>query len=421
MLKASALYMVIIIALVIGVICSSLIASAYFYRAQYQKTARYSLLQNNLTSGINILLAGDDTTYEQEKTFSLFQTETDTVTINRIFWGLYDIGTVKAFIQKDTLYQSLSIAHTLDSGKWAVLYLPDDERPLAVSGKTRIKGNVFIPPAGVNQAYIDNQAYSGDKRLIIGKIQNSQKTLPALNAARLEKFKELLDQKHDTISILSGDTLQNSFLQATRVFSFRKKVTTLQNICLKGNIILFSDTTLTIDSTASLTNVLVFARSIIVKSGFRGQCQLYATDTIGVGQRALFSYPSCLGILRFGAITGKPTEAKINLQSNCSFSGLIFTYEKAKNVFAPLIDIGKNTKIKGQVYSQGLLEFHDQAEVDGSVFTATFLYQTSFTRYENYINNTTLDESLLSPYYLTSDLVPVAASTKKILQWLDLK
>jgi hypothetical protein len=56
MLKASALYLVIVITLVIGVICSSLIVVAYFYREQYQRAFRYDALQNNLNSGINILI-----------------------------------------------------------------------------------------------------------------------------------------------------------------------------------------------------------------------------------------------------------------------------------------------------------------------------------------------------------------------------
>jgi len=420
MLKASALYMVIIIALVIGIICSSLVVTAYFYRLQYQKTDRFSTLQNNLSSAINILMASEDTTYLKKTTFSLFNTDADSVAVQKLFWGVYDIGVARAFIQKDTLYKTFSLANSLDSTKWAALYLADDQRPLGLSGKTTIKGNAFIPPAGVNQAYVNNEAYSGDKRLIIGTKHDSQKYLPALDADRLERFKTLLKEKRTVdISLLKGGSVNNPFLSPTQIVSFGNHVTTLKNISLSGNIILFSDTALVIDSTAVLNHIIVFAKSITVHSGFHGNCQLFVTDTMGIGRNCRFSYPSCLGLLRFDAPGIVNTMAQISLQNKCAFSGLIFTYEKEKSIIPPIIHIGSKVKVKGQIYSQGFLEFDDYAEVDGSVTTAKFLYQSSFTRYENYINNTVIDDTALSPYYLSSDLIPVTTAKKKIVQWLE--
>src|SRR5258707_924804 len=188
MLKASALYIVIIIALVIAVLCSSLIVAAYFYKTQYQKKFRYDQLDNNVSSGINLLLASTDTAYSGGKTFSLFNNDADSVSLKRFFWGLYDIGIAEAFIQKDTLFKTFSIANTIDSTKWAALYLIDEDRPFSLSGKTMIRGDAYIPKAGVQQAYVDNKAYEGDKRLIIGTKHNSDKKLPTLDENRLKQL-----------------------------------------------------------------------------------------------------------------------------------------------------------------------------------------------------------------------------------------
>src|SRR5437588_11830421 len=84
MIKSSSLYIVIVIALVIAVLCSSLIATAYYYRAEYQKKFRYDQLQNNLGSGINILLTTSDSTYRREKIFSLFNKGDDSVSLQKI-------------------------------------------------------------------------------------------------------------------------------------------------------------------------------------------------------------------------------------------------------------------------------------------------------------------------------------------------
>ena len=419
MLKASALYMVIIIALVIGLICSSLIVAAYFYKAQYQQKNRYDQLENNLQSGVNILLASEDSTYNQEKTISLFNNDADSLILKKITWGIFDIGCVKAFIQKDTLYKAFSMANAIDSSKWAAIYLIDEDRPFSLSGKTTIRGDGYIPKAGVQEAYINNMAYQGDKRLIIGNKRFSAKTLPVLNIARLNLLQQHFTSTLEGDAILpKKDSLQQSFLLPTRFFSFKKSVQTLENIKLKGNIILLSDTTITIDSTALLSNIIVFAKSIVVKSGFQGNCQLFATDSIRVEPRCVFNYPSGVGILRFQPTASKTQEVLFIGQSS-TINGAIFTYEKASNNVKPTITLGKHTKVQGQIYSQGMLQLKDTTEVDGSVFTSLFFYKSSFTLYENYLINTTINSKALSPYYLTSDLLPVAQKKKKILQWLE--
>ena len=163
---------------------------------------------------------------------------------------------------------------------------------------------------------------------------------------------------------------------------------------------------------------MVFARSIVVKSGFQGNCQLFATDSISIGRNCRFNYPSCSGVLRFQPSI-IDTRERIALGENTNFSGLIFSYEKADNPLKPMIEFGKNVKLVGQVYSQGILALNDKTKVDGSVFTSLFLYRNSFTLFENYLINTTIDSKALTPYYLTSELIPVATKKKKVLQWLE--
>jgi len=422
MLKASAMYIVIVIALVIGLLCSSLIVAAFFYRIEYQKKFRYDQLDNNLNSGINILLAGNDTSYSSARTISLFNNGADSVTLKRIFWGMYDIGTSVTFIQKDSLYKTFSIAYNIDSTKWAALYLIDEERPVSLSGKTAIIGDVYIPKAGITTAYVDNKAYQGDKRLVIGKKYNSNKTLPLLSEDRLAQFQQLINANHSGDSLLNHiDSLKQSFLLPAKYFNFKKKVQTLSNMNLSGNIILFSDTTINVDSTASLNNIIVFAKSIHIKSGFHGNAQFFAKDTIKADSNCRFTYPSCFGILRFDKPGIVPAQETIYLGNHTILSGILFNYEKIESSLKPMIDLGKGVKITGQVYSQGIIRTKDSVEVDGSVFTSQFLYQNSFTLFQNYLINVTMNSKALSPYYLTGDLTPVAGKKKKVLQWLEIR
>jgi hypothetical protein len=419
MLKASALYIVIVIALVIGLLCSALIVTAYFYKNQYQKKFRYDRLENNVSSGVNILISGTDTSYNSGKAFSLFGNDTDSVLLKRSFWGVYDIGIVKVFAQKDTLFKTFSLANTIDSAKWASLYLIDEDRPFSLSGKTMIKGDAYIPKAGVQTAYVDNKGYEGDKRLIIGSRHVSGKKLPPLDESRLQQFEKYFHKAPvGDNALLKKDSVSASFLKPVQVVDFRKEVQTLSNRYISGNVILFSDTTLIIDNTSILKNVLVFAKNIVVKSGFHGNCQLFATDSIRVDSNCYFAYPSALGVLRFRPSIVK-SPVRISIGNHTTFNGLIFSYEKTESPVKPLIVIGNHTKVAGQIYSQGILELYNQTEIDGSIFTSRFLYKSAFTLYENYLINTSINATALSPYYLTSVITPVAGKKKKILQWLE--
>ena len=417
MLKASALYIVIIIALVIGVLCSSLIVAAYFYKLQYQKKIRYDQLERNVYSGVNILINSEDTS-SVERTLSLFGTDADSVSLKKIHWGLFDIGISKAFIQKDTLYKVFSVANRIDSTKWAAIYLIDEDRPFSLSGKTTIRGDAYIPKAGVQEAYVDNKAYEGDKSLILGKKHTSEKRLPVLTETRLAILERYFHSNSLANKGLLNDSMEVSFLKPTRFINFKKGIQTLKNIVIAGNIVIYSDTTITIDGSAVLKNIVVVAKCINVATGFHGNCQLFATDSISVATACTFDYPSGIGVLRF-----KPplisSQENMSIGENSIFNGIIFTYEKSANQLKPIISIGKDVKITGQVYSQGILGLKDNIIVDGSVFTSRFLYKNSFTLFENYLINTTIDSKALSPYYLTSELLPAAKKTKKILQWLE--
>lgn len=419
MLKASALYIVIVIALVIGLLCSSLIVAAYFYKIQYQQKFRYDKLANNLGSGIHILLAGTDTAYNKAKTFSLFGGDADSVSLKKITWGLYDIGVVKVFIQKDTLYKTFSIANTIDSTKWAAFYIIDENKPLSLSGKTFLQGDIYVPKGKINTAYIDGKSYTGDDRLIIGNAHVSKKMLPVLQQKKLLELENILNQTHIADTSINNDSVRVSFLSPTRTVNFGKKVTILKNIQLIGNIILFSDTSMFIDSSAVLNNVMVFAKSIIIKNGFHGNCQLFATDSISAESNCIFNYPSCLGILSFKQISVANLQARIHLGENSKLSGLIFTYKKNEDEHQPLIKLDKDVKITGQIYSQGMLVTGDGDEVSGSVYTRSYYYQSSVTLFENYMVNISIDSKALSPYYLTSTIMPVAGKKKKILKWLE--
>ncbi|PTQ92443.1 hypothetical protein C8P68_11243 [Mucilaginibacter yixingensis] len=415
MVRSAALYMVIVIALVIGVICSSLIMAAGFYRLQYSKQLRYQQLRNNLQSGINLVLHSPLT--QGYTRLSLFGQDNDSIAICRKPWGIFDVGVVRSFIQADTLDKTFTIANGVDSAKWATLYMIDEDRSISVSGKTIVKGNVFIPKAGIRPAYVDGQAYQGPKQIIQGHQYNSAKELPALNTTRLKALETLWKDTTGMVKNLSDvDSIHYSWIQSAHRIDLGKKVTTLSGCTIGGNAVIVSDTLLTIDSTAHLKDVLIFAKAIHVANGFRGRCQLFAADSITTGARCQFDYPSCIGLLRFANDNGTQ---KITIGNNNLLSGALFTYEQQPGKVLPFVDLGKDTEIRGIVYLKGNVGLHAGIIIKGGIFTNRFVYTSGYTRYENYLININLDGPRLSPYYLSSDLFPVSGPTQKVLAWLN--
>lgn len=410
MLKASALYVSIIIALVIAIFSASLISTAYFYRFEVQKKLRYTRLYTNLNSGMALLLS--ESYPNGDFVLDLYGEEADSLILQREEWGIFDVGTIKAFALKDTLKKTFLIAKYGTKDKTAI-YLSDEDRPLSVSGNTEIRGDALLPKAGIKQAYVESRPYSGSK-LVYGQIGASKRELPPLNKERLKYIERFLN---DSTSLVSGlpDSLINSFFNPSQVIRLHKFSSVINNV-LAGRIVVLSDTVVNISASASLKDVLVFAPAIVVADGFKGTCQLFARDSIVTGKQTVFTYPSSMGIIKTS--TSKH-QAKIVLGSNSIFSGILFSHEEKRSDLQTMISLGKNSKITGEVYVTGFIKIEKPVTIEGKVLCNRFIIQTPTTLYENYLIDITINRDRRSKHYLSSSLFDSEQRTKGILKWLN--
>ena len=419
MIKAAALHIVIIIALVIAIISASLLSVAFYYRLGQQQKARMDRLKSNLKSGTAILLSANYEAADTVAVRDLFEDGTDSVLLFQQQWGAYTMNTVRAFQQRDTLQQSF-----LSGGSFtntAAIYLADEDRPLSVSGSTQITGDGELPKSGLKQSYIDGKPYAG-KELIKGKITSSSRTLPDLQETVLKTLLEYFPDTAKESNPIPGeqewkprDSVANSFYQRQQVYRLKPSHQLLSSITIKGHIVLISDTTLTIASDARLEDVLIYAPAIIIKDGFKGSCQLFARDSIVTGKNCDFSYPSFAGVFK---AAGSNIQAKIILGAGSHFSGILLSYEKERSDLQTLIAIGKNSMVKGEVFATGFISMEAPVTVYGKVYAKRFIMQRSGVRYENYLVDVIINRTLLSKYYLSSPLFKRADQDKHILRWL---
>lgn len=432
MVKAGALYIVVIVSLLIAMISASLLTIAFYYRQEVQKKVRLDKLLVNLESGTAILLSQGFTSYDEDHRIDLFGEQKDSLLLRKELWGVYELNTVKAFELKDTIKRAFLSANAFSDP--AAIYLADEDRPLSVSGTTQITGDGELPKSGLKQAYVEGKPYAG-KELIKGTIKSSGRDLPPLNEALLQQITKYLRPANGNAAEFKDsikgqpfdvlDSLEHSFFNAALVYHLDAAQMDLGSLKLKGKIILVSDTTLRIAADTQLDQVQIYAPAIIVAEGFNGVCQLFARDSIVIGKNCVFGYPSFAGVFKPEESVEPGARGQINIQPKISvgegsrFSGVLLSYEKKRSQLQTIISLAKDCKVNGEVYATGYVKLEKMVVVNGKTYARRFIMQTPTTLYENYLIDISLNRKQLSRYYLSSSIFKRGQQNQRILRWLN--
>lgn len=409
MVKAGALYFSIVIAFLIAVLSASIIMLAAHYHNSYLREVRFGRLNANMNSAMRLVLA--DTTLKQGMhKIDLFGDEVDSVHLHKDRWGVYELIVLKTFVLQDTLVKNFL------TGKLAepeALYLRDEDRPLAISGDTRITGNIRIPKAGLKKSYAEGKPYSGDEMVYKGKAAYSERTNETLDGDVIEELLERLRQP------MKGDQLEGALMRVPfdgeTKFILLPSDGRLTDVSISGKVILFSDSAVVIERSAKLNGVQVFAPYINVMDGAELNGQFFATDSISIGNGSRFSYPSVIGLLQED--TGK-TSGQVNFGSHVQVEGIVFSYGKQLGPLQQAINFGKDNLIHGEVYSTGIVKLEKGVQIKGKVSCSRFMMKTPTTLYENFLIDVKLNVKARSKYYLGSGLMR-SDRERKVLQWMD--
>ncbi|RZK25596.1 MAG: hypothetical protein EOO43_05100, partial [Flavobacterium sp.] len=375
MIKAGALYFAIVIALVIAIISASLIMLASHYRNMYLKEIRFTRLQNNISTGIEISLLNKINMDTVE--LDLYGNGTDSVFIKKKSWGVFDLAVVSTYILQDTLQKAFLIGNLPDS---LSVYLSDEDRPLSISGTTKIRGSVRLPKSGLRKSYVNGKSYSNSELIYDGKVLKSTRYLTALDTILIKKIKKRFTHTSSELPLLDRAEITQSFLDSTLSFRLKPRAI-LKNIKLKGNLVLYADSSVKVSSTSELEGVQIYAPYIQIEDGFKGNCQLFASDSISIGKNASLNYPSVAGVISSEKVERFP---KITLAEHARFEGILFTYEAKRSALQTLVSLQRNSLVKGEVYA-GLIKLDSGVRVEGKVTCNRFLMQSSHTIYENII------------------------------------
>lgn len=420
MIKASSLFYAIVISIIIAIVSSSFILFAYVSRIEFDNLQIKQQLNSNANSGLNLLMAQQSLIeLDQPKILDLYDFGEDSVFLQRKLWGAFEVLISRAFSHHTQTERIALAGCPPDATDAYCLYLADEGKPLALCGQTKITGTAFLPKSGVERAYIEGQNFMGSK-LINGTILKSKSELPTFNPELLKKINELLTNKKisETDSLIqlqrafSGDSIHNSFKNNTLVLSHRGSIR-LEDAVYSGNLVIISDTIITVMPSAVLKDVILAAPKILFAEDFKGQLQAFASDSIIVRKNVTLRYPSVLGV----ANNNGSSACAITLEENDTVMGTIFSYQRIIDAYKRAgVRINKKSVVIGQVYSNGYAEL--KGSIFGSLMCSKFLLQTPSSVYENHLLNAEINGPALPAYYTGITLIK-ESSYKKIIKWVD--
>jgi len=415
-LSGNSLIITIIIGLVMAILCTSILLLFYYNRIWESEVKINERLNRNIRSGINLLLSDTSSNFPlSTDSLDLFGRGEDIIKIKKERWGLFNVGEIVSFWGNRIKSRLFLYGSRPEKYYEGCIYLADHQTSLSVIGDVKLTGDAYLSGSGIKPGYINQRGYSFSE-LLTGDIQKSNRSLPALNESIKQYLFELINRTKsqtapEIITEIPADSLSQSFSDSTlTVFQHNKII--IANKSLKGRIVIMSDSSIEVENSATLENVMLVAPEIRFKKGFSGSVQAIASDSLVAEENANFFYPSSFVLLKQERESGFKS---ITIKNNCRFEGIILSVADSLDKEKTYLRIYAKSLVTGIIYVNGYVE--NLANVHGTILTDFFVYRHSSSVYINNLVDVEINRRLLPAYFVGS---PVFGSRKnKLITWLQ--
>jgi hypothetical protein len=413
-LKGGALYIAIIISILISIVLSLFISLAYYNNQAILVHSSSSQLQLSVESGFEISKSSYFSSEKQNR-WQKMPYNNDSVLVKNLQWGCYQLVSVFAKnthhrLSKTGLFGSQATPDT-------ALMVIEQNRPIGLAGKIKFKGGCYLPKAGIKTAYIEGTSFSDLNALrpFIKNAPNSIATIDELFLKEITNIQSELNLYNDSLLSFIPENYTHSFQNKTAVVQQGSII--LSSQVLSNNIKLIASNTITVDKGAQLNNVLLIARKIIFKKGFKGIVHAIAKDSIITEEECEFNYPSSFCVYNANSKTNinNNTITGVFFGETCLFEGSILACN-AKNSFSKsLIKFNKKFILIGSAYSSNYCDA--QGSLYGTVMCETVLLQTPSAVYENHLLNCLLDSKTYSAHLAVANWFSTKQKQRLCAKW----
>lgn len=411
-IKASALQFAILVSVIVALLLGSFMTLTYSH--QFFKMQSQFLLDVVQESQLGIEYSNH--TESSLIDITAFENENLDVSVDPGFWGGF--MTVKSTaVIKTKSFTKMGLVGTGITNPKTSIYITDPQTPLVLVGNSQIKGTAYVSDKGIKAGVIAGNYFQG-KELVHGAIRRSNAVLPALDDRWLNGTRRLLNNTIPLgIEMISSRTQNTaSFFENTKMFYSSGNLLLTQEYI--GNLIIKSDSEIIVSKYAKLTDVVLIAPKITVKSGFTGTAHFLADSSIKIEENVHLSYPSSIILIDKNNDLKKNIpkgEEPIYISENTTISGsIIYLPKETSNTHTNTsITIRTNAMINGSIYCQGNIEL--LGTVIGSVYTNRFVANEFGSKYINHIyNGRILGEDISKEYYG----LPFKNVKKGVAKWL---
>jgi hypothetical protein len=219
-------------------------------------------------------------------------------------------------------------------------------------------------------------------------IKQAPNYLPAINEEYLkiiENSQSNLNLNIDSLVSYIPEVLSHSFQQKT--VCIKQGSVILNSQILSNNIKIVSSNCITVDNTCQLNNVLLIARKVVFKKGFKGNVHVIATDSILTEDECVFNYPSSFCV--YSSEMNTEFVKGIFFGMQCKFMGGLLAVNDKTPLALMMIKLNKHFEFIGNLYSSNFADL--QGSIFGTAFCQTLLLQTASGVYENHLFNCLID------------------------------
>ena len=332
------------------------------------------------------------------RTFRLFEEDPSSdVEIEVHPWGLYEV--VELSGKGKRCYREFRmVGKESESDYGAVLWYCDGGRPLLPGGKTEFEGRMYVPQSGMVPTQVGATFFQGNLP-VPEQVKVSKPEFPK----RMGTFSPGWFPEEGR-KVGEGDSVRRSFSEETLFLQVGGK---LRSVDIRGNVVLYSQEKVEVDSTCRLEDVLLLTPSVVFREGFRGCLQVFATDTVEVQAFSELYYPSGIYMRRRGG-------SEVALRAESKIRGYIVTEGEEKKGGMPEVHYVQESDAlaEGLVYVDG--NAIAGGKIKGSGWFRNVYYFTPGGYYPDVIYGLQMEkgEELAFPLWFTGPY------RRKMIKWL---
>ena len=361
------------IMITVSIVLSSLVLGSYFKKQISNKLELKRKLSEDLNYSIDFALSQAENYYD-----SLILNGPSFISISKSPWGIYNTISVKANYRGLKNAKTVMTSQIISNKNIPVLIVKNSRNVVSLTGNTIINGNVYVPKAYMERAYVEGKTFT-KKQLVNGRILSIKSYRSVFdNLSFVKRFNGILNScnlEQLYISSLLADSITVSFADDTKLV-YAKKEIILDNIVITGNVIIRSDSLVSIRNSCDISNAIIIAPIINIEEGFIGAIQLIASDSINIGARSELLFPSAL--ILYKSDSRAPT---ITINKDCKIHGLVYAYMPNSASANSLISVKNNTEIIGHIYSNSRVDF--KGIMNGALICDKIIARTNSSYYED--------------------------------------